>query len=284
MAGGPVVLSLAARTARRQKRGRRRPPQAFPRIVERQYLADLRQEVLRPAWDLVEKHVFPAIGPALREAHPFRADAWDDNLARTFDHVRLEYGRRLTDQELRVLARRQVGRTAEAGRRQQARHLRAVMGIEVLLEPDMDNLARAFVANNARLIRSIPERFLGEVEQLVIGGAQRGRRAGEIEEDLAARFGVSEARAELIAVDQTLKLNGDITRARHEALGIERYWWRTANDDRVRPRHAELEGGLFRYDRPPVVDPKNERRENPGGDYRCRCVADPFIPGFDEEP
>ena len=105
-------------------------------------------------------------------------------------------------------------------------------------------------------------------------------------EDLASRIqtetGTTRSHAELLARDQTLKLNGEIAQARHKAAGVTEYVWRTSRDERVRSRHKALEGTRQKYSEPPVVDEKTQRRAHPGGDYSCRCTADPILPGIDE--
>ena len=48
-----------------------------------------------------------------------------------------------------------------------------------------------------------------------------------------------------------------------------RYIWRTHQDKKVRPDHAQREGIIFRYDSPPPGG-------NPGEAYGCRCWAEPL--------
>jgi SPP1 gp7 family putative phage head morphogenesis protein len=107
--------------------------------------------------------------------------------------------------------------------------------------------------------------------------------------DLSAQieheFGVGRARARLIARDQTLKYNGQVTEQLHKDAGVTSYIWSTSRDERVRgtpggkwPRgnHYELDGQRFSYSNPPVVDKKTGRRANPGYDFCCRCVSTPY--------
>lgn len=74
-----------------------------------------------------------------------------------------------------------------------------------------------------------------------------------------------------ITRDQTNKAIGNLTKARHEQLGIEQYVRRTAQDERVRPAHATLNGTTQRWDEPPAEG-------HPGQPIQCRCVAEPVIP------
>ncbi len=47
------------------------------------------------------------------------------------------------------------------------------------------------------------------------------------------------------------------------------YVWRTRSDDKVRSSHAANNGKIFAYDNPPETG-------NPGDDYGCRCIAEPY--------
>jgi SPP1 gp7 family putative phage head morphogenesis protein len=125
---------------------------------------------------------------------------------------------------------------------------------------------------NVALIRSIGEEYLAQVEELVTVATTQGIRAEALQRALVERLGVAQSRAELIAVDQVLRSNSQLAQERYQRVGITSYRWSTSRDERVREGHAALEGDVFRFDSPPVVDPSG-RRANPGQDYRCRCVA-----------
>ena len=103
-----------------------------------------------------------------------------------------------------------------------------------------------------------------------------GMRVEELQRKLEERGDISESRAELVARDQTLKLNGAITQIRQENAGIDAYTWSTSLDERVREEHVALEGQTFSWASPPAVG-------HPGEDYQCRCVAIPVIPALAEE-
>ncbi len=99
-------------------------------------------------------------------------------------------------------------------------------------------------------------------------------RVEELRSLVMERFDVSKSRADLIARDQVLKLNGQITEERQTRAGVEQYVWTTAGDERVREEHAALEGQVIDWNSPPTVG-------HPGEDYQCRCVAFPLIPEID---
>lgn len=137
--------------------------------------------------------------------------------------------------------------------------------------PNIAEKVNAMTAANVQLIKSIRSQYLDKVQNTVT----QALVSGSLNKDLAAQIKAlgqtTEKRAAFIARDQSSKLNAALTQARHEELGIQKYMWSTSGDERVRESHAELDGQVFSYDKPPAVG-------NPGQDFNCRCVA---IPMFD---
>jgi len=165
------------------------------------------------------------------------------------------------------------------------RHSRAAWKLQAEalgLNPEGEDLflakrMRDFRAGNLRLIKSLCQEHVARVGK-VLADAGRGTRVEEIARELQEATGASQARAQLIARDQVLSLNAQVTRDRHEAAGITEYTWSASRDVRVRKRHRDLDGTRQRYDDPPVVDLKTGRRAHAGQDFQCRCVAVPILP------
>ena len=81
-----------------------------------------------------------------------------------------------------------------------------------------------------------------------------------------------------IAGDQVSKLDAAMHHLEMVDAMVSDYIWSTRKDDKVRPRHRELEGQRFSFDDPPVMD--SGEKCNPGEDYNCRCVALPIFNVF----
>jgi SPP1 gp7 family putative phage head morphogenesis protein len=118
--------------------------------------------------------------------------------------------------------------------------------------------------------------LLADISEVIEDAHRKGLRVDELADILMDRFSVSESRAKLIARDQVLKLNGQITKHRQTSAGISKYKWSTSKDERVRPGHRDLHGTIQSWASPPDVG--NGRHEHPGGDYQCRCVSIPVLP------
>lgn len=165
-------------------------------------------------------------------------------------------------------------------RDQWQRQLKAALGIDLVGDPNLAPLFTSFRASNVALIRSLAADKVARVHRVLVAGGT-STRVEELAKQIRAEIDATRGRAALIARDQVLKLNGDVTEARHVAAGVTEYVWRTSRDERVRETHKDLDGTRQSYDDPPVVDPRTGRRANPGRDYQCRCTAEPVIPGFD---
>jgi SPP1 gp7 family putative phage head morphogenesis protein len=128
---------------------------------------------------------------------------------------------------------------------------------------------------NVALIKSIPEQYFDKVGDAVTKGIESGLRYEDIAKEIQRVGDVTESRAKLIARDQVSKLNGSMSQVRQMSIGIDRYTWSTAGDERVREMHAELDGQEFSWtDSPPDG--------HPGEAVCCRCVAIPVI-NLDED-
>lgn len=169
------------------------------------------------------------------------------------------------------------------GRNNRSRFAKSVksVGIDVFGDsPNLENILDASVAENTRLIKSIPSQYLGQVEQLVTTNMKAGLRPSAIVSQLQERFGVTRQRATMIARDQTSKANGELSKQRQEDAGFEFFRWLDADDSRVRHRHEAISNadvgygkGVYKWSDPP----KNDKGQPiiPGQEINCRCVAQP---------
>lgn len=147
-------------------------------------------------------------------------------------------------------------------------------------DTSLNEYLTASVYDNTQLIKSIPTRYLDQVESIVMTNVRAGNRSSAIVSQLSKQFGVTERRAKMIARDQTAKINGDLVEKRQRAVGFEYFQWLDSDDERVRDRHSDIADkitaygkGIYRWDNLPLS--VNGVPIKPGQDYQCRCVARP---------
>lgn len=147
----------------------------------------------------------------------------------------------------------------------------------------LKQLEEIWVRENLDLVGSLEAETLRKLRDELTRLIADGVPEDEIEERLIAflqkQAEVEENRAVLIGSDQVGKLNGRLMEYWQRSAGITEYRWQTMMDDRVRPKHRERQGLIFKWDNPPPDG-------HPGMAIRCRCVADPVIPldDFGVEP
>ncbi|MED4455915.1 minor capsid protein [Metabacillus fastidiosus] len=134
----------------------------------------------------------------------------------------------------------------------------------------LNDFVKSSVTQNVGYIKSIQSQFHDKIEAIVYEGMKSGTSMKEIREQIMRTGKVSESKAELIAVDQSGSIHGQLTKKRHEEMGVSKFQWLTAGDSRVRKEHQNYNGKTYDY--------KNGANGKfPGSDYRCRCVAIPVF-------
>ncbi|MFJ5565217.1 minor capsid protein [Lysinibacillus xylanilyticus] len=150
-----------------------------------------------------------------------------------------------------------------------------VKGIDLVAnEPWLKDFLHTKISDNVAYIKTICDDYFTSIENVVLDGVKNGRSIKQIREQLVEQVEISNNKAQFIAVDQAGTILGQMSAQRHQNIGIEKFTWYDAADERVRKSHKELSGKVFSYGEPPTV---NGRVVLPGEDYRCRCVAIPFF-------
>ena len=138
----------------------------------------------------------------------------------------------------------------------------------------LKQMQEIWVRENLDLVGSLEAETLRKLRDELTRLIADGVPEDEIEERLIAFLNkqaeVEGNRAVLIGSDQVGKLNGRLMEYWQRSAGITHYRWQTMMDDRVRPAHADRQGLIFSWDKPPSDG-------HPGMAIRCRCVADPVI-------
>jgi uncharacterized protein with gpF-like domain len=156
-------------------------------------------------------------------------------------------------------------------------------GLSVKFTPTkaMRDVMAGTVQANVALIKSIPEKYLTQVEGIVYRSVQTGRDLHQLSQDLQHELGVTKRRAAFIALSQNNMATSAMTRARQMELGMRANWMHSHAGKCKRPTHVANDGKS--YD--PAVgwfdpDPKVRRRIWPGQLPGCRCFSRTSIPGF----
>lgn len=269
----PTLVQPARKASKQPK------PLKYPKRQELAYTSEL-VTISRNTADLIDDRIIPRL-PALtqqadRSAPVARTDATDRDLDALFESVYDTLG--LND-KAQAVATGMIATVQSAHAKAFADTYVGVIPVNPMVgaEPWLLDQMRLTQSANTKLIKSIPETLLGDVEGIVSRGIQAGTRVEDIAAQIKARYPVSDSKATLIARDQVGKWFGNLSRLRQQDAGVTEYEWSTANDERVRPAHQARHGKVFRWDQPPPDG-------HPGQPVQCRCQAIAVIPEEPAEP
>lgn len=144
--------------------------------------------------------------------------------------------------------------------------------------PEMaDNLVSDYVKNMNLYIKDWTYQSIERLRNKVASNSFDGYRAENLIDSIRADYNTSENKAKFLARQETSLLMSKFREERYKSAGVQKYKWSTSHDSRVRDRHKELDGKIFTWDNPPIVDAKTGRRAHAGEDFGCRCVAIPIL-------
>lgn len=294
----PIILG-SPKKGRKTQFSRKRPPiQIYPRLLETKY-AKLVKDILSQLKALLDADLVPELRNLSQEfSRDFGARRNDDfigTLQRIIRGIMVKFAGIVKSREIEIT---RVATEVDLWSKKQHRNtISHILGVNIL-ENDRSLSAAIdmWVKQNVDLIVNISLQEKIIIEQLVSDAFKNGRSHQELQDALEDHWKDRDKRktnwvpgfsvpyrAELVARDQIGKLNGQISNLRQEAVGVERYIWRTALDERVRDSHKVLEGKIFYWNSKDGPQPPPQIG-HPGNDYRCRCYAEPILEdilGFD---
>jgi SPP1 gp7 family putative phage head morphogenesis protein len=284
-----AALIIAARRLKIAKHRRRVPRQIPPRRIEDKYAQRMREFVVprvRAAFSTFTQEI-PYIlssahaGMRLDSLHPrfvhvrkrledLRLDVGEGTRIRELiNQAREHMQKTVMTADLENLASLFASNTATYQKQQFARQTKAALGIDPFIQDKrLMPLTQAFVDANVGFIKGLTDDTASRIEKSALTAIQDGTLWTDFQDDLEKSFGFSESRSELIARDQTGKLYGQLNASRQRELGVDKFIWRTSEDERVRDEHEALDGETFSYDEPPDEG-------LPGEPIMCRCTAEP---------
>lgn len=143
-----------------------------------------------------------------------------------------------------------------------------------LTDEMIKNLAESWSNNMNLYIKGWTQESIKRLRARIWNNSLNGFRSINLVKEIQHDYNISENKARFLARQETSLLMSKFREERYKSAGVQKYKWSTSGDSRVRERHKELNGKIFDWDNPPIVDELGNRA-HPGEDYNCRCVAIP---------
>ena len=258
----------------RKPRTNKIPVWLYPFPVETKYSNELVWYVDQIG-QVIEKTVNPHIQSLIEQRNQMipeaaHTDDWSDDAERLMGTVRL--GLKDIPFEKGSVSAATANSTNAWNDKEWRKILTSTFGVDVFQrEPWLNEELSSFAKENVALITKMEQDLLSDVDSTLQRMVKQGESSGAIAKELEKRTNVSKSRARLIARDQVGKLNGHLTELRQTNIGIEKYKWITAGDERVRDSHKRKNGKTFKWSKPPADT------GHPGQDIQCRCYGEPIF-------
>lgn len=162
----------------------------------------------------------------------------------------------------------------------------------ITVPPVLTSERRARIAedytNNLRLyIRDWTKKEIVSLREKIEASTFKGTRYDAMVGEIQRSYGVGVNKAKFLARQETHLLLSTFKQVRYQEAGVNEYRWqcvkmphdtspREHTLGNVRYYHGQLDGKIFSWDNPPVVD-SNGNRKHPGTDWNCRCFPIPLV-------
>jgi SPP1 gp7 family putative phage head morphogenesis protein len=239
-----------------------------PISLEIKYYKEILKWVVKPIIKEVEKEIIPELK---KNEIMYKNSDLKSEIAYKLNGILAQYA---TIIKTKSIVDRMVASTDRFNRNKFVSQIGKAIGVPlsgVLKDGKTRQALDVATEKNVALIKTIPEEYFGRIEAAIMQGIDRGDDFFSIRLNIKEIGQVTDRRARLIARDQTSKLNASLNKARQEDTGITGYFWRTSQDEAVRPTHEANDGQRFDWDSPPP------ETGHPGEDVQCRCTADPDL-------
>ena len=181
----------------------------YPMAYERQYskeltalvnnLHEITKENMQDITDFIDKN---------------RMDAVGDILDTIVNKIKQNYYILVTRDFLKRKIQQMIDAVNNFNMNEFRQSLKSAIGVDVFQsEPKLEEMTELWVKENITLITSVENQYFDRLENIISDAVRNGTLTPEVTKQIQDLTGVSKRRAQLIAVDQIGKLNGQIGRA-----------------------------------------------------------------------
>lgn len=146
-----------------------------------------------------------------------------------------------------------------------------------LTEFRQNEIAKRYTENLDFWIKNWTSENIVKMREVVGQMSIEGKSRKDIENYIIKEFGIAQRKAKFLARNESAIATTSYLQAKYRDEGFSNYKWVTNLDGRERELHRELNGKVFSFDNPPVIDERTGQRGLPAETYNCRCLISPII-------
>jgi len=151
------------------------------------------------------------------------------------------------------------------------------------MTPDVAaRISKEWAENLKLYIQDFARDEILKLRQDVAAAVFSGNRYESLVTAITDSYGVTQRKAKFLARQETSLMVTKFKEARYTEAGITEYRWQCVAGSKahpVRPAHKKLDGSIQKWNDPPITSEPGDpvRRNNPGQDFNCRCIARPIV-------
>lgn len=146
-----------------------------------------------------------------------------------------------------------------------------------LTEFRQNEIAKRYTENLDFWVKNWTSENIIKMREVVGQMSIEGKSRKDIENYIIKEFGIAQRKAKFLARNESAIATTSYLQSKYKDEGFSSFKWVTNLDGRERPSHKELNGKLFSFDNPPIIDERTGQRGLPAETYNCRCLMSPVI-------
>jgi SPP1 gp7 family putative phage head morphogenesis protein len=241
-------------------------------------------------WDLTHKgyridsYAIPTNITRAIEQAAARQKRFVDALREKIESVQFNVTKYFKGLDLKRTAEKSEGKITEKFRATVTKEI----GIDPHITPDTrERLQREYTENVKLSITNVSKDRADQLREIVEDYVTEGKPRGDLVKHIKASLRVSDHRAKFIARQETNLFTSKLKQIQYEAVGIDKYVWKSTGDSRTRTKHQDMNGKVCYWDKKLrkcllAKDSTNGKDDHPREDYQCRCDAVPIVEFNDE--
>lgn len=151
----------------------------------------------------------------------------------------------------------------------------------LMVKEGMKSTINALVIETAQWVKKLRDESLEAFTNNTLHAMTNGESLTDIMEQFKGIKEQRKGHSKFLAHNQIQNFNSVTAKIRVQKLGITKAIWDTADDDSVRPSHADRDGKEFNLSEG-LYSSMDGQHLIPGVDYNCRCTARYIIPEDEE--
>ena len=138
-------------------------------------------------------------------------------------------------------------------------------------ETQLKEIAKSYTTNMQYYIKKWAEKDISEFRKKVQQAVLEGYREDKVQKILQQEYKIGADKAKFLAQNETSIMLAQYRKVTYQRMGFNKFKWVTIMDGKERELHAELNGKIFSFDNPPVIDERTGQVGLPGTTFSCRC-------------